>query len=431
MEAVRDKRVLVIGGGVAGLQAAHHLASLGVEVLLVEREPGLGGHARFLYRDVPTEERVREWLEKQVEAVVKDPRVEVETNSEVVRVVREEERFRVGLRRRPRFVDPVRCNLCGRCVEACPVEVSKRFEMGLGKRKAIHLPPGAYPRSCLIDEESCLRSRGEDCRLCEEVCPQEAVRYDEEAVEREVEVDAIVVATGFRLFDASKIPQYGYGRYRDVVNNMEFERLLDPEGPTSGEVVRVSDGERPKSVVFLTCIGSRDLKHNAYCCRIGCPVAVKQALSVKERYGEEVEVYVCYIDLRAVGRGVEEYYRRAMEEGVIFIQGQPSEIRPGEGGSLNVELFDSSTGKLLSISGDLVVLETGPSPNVDLAPILGLEVAEDGFYRAEHPKFETSGTGVEGVFLAGTAEAPRNIAETLDHASRTALRVLEYLLGSG
>ncbi len=427
-ETLGDKRVLVVGGGVAGLQVARSLACLGVRTLLVEREPALGGHARFIYRDVPTEDEVWGWLEKLVKSVVENPLIEVETNSEVLESSRERGRFRVRLKRRPRFVDPEKCNLCGKCERACPIEVPRKFEMGLGRRKAIHLPVGAYPKAYLIDEESCLRFRGEDCRLCEEACPRGAVAYGDEAVERAVMVDAVVVATGFRLFDPSKTPQYGYGRYRNVINNMEFERMLNPSGPTSGKVVKVSDGERARSVIFLTCVGSRDLKHNPHCCRVGCPVAIKQALSVKERYGDEVDVYVCYIDLRAVGRGVEEYYRRAMEEGVIFIQGQPSEVRPGEDGRLTVELFDRSTGKLLSIGGDLVVLETGISPNVDLAQILGLEVAGDGFYRVEHLKFETGRTGVEGVFVAGTAEGPKNIAETLDHASKAALNVFEYLL---
>ena len=356
MEALKDRKILVVGGGVAGLQTSLQLASLGIRVHLVEKEQNLGGHASLLSTDAPTGDSIRDWLGEKIESVVGNPNIEVLKNTEVVKAVRDGDGFRVSLRQGP---------------------------------------------------------------------------IKDYAVERGLEVDAIVVATGFNLFDASKMPQYGYGRYKDVINNLEFEGLLDPEGPTSGEIVRLSDGERPRSAVFITCVGSRDVKHNPYCCRIGCAVALKQALSVKERYGRDVEVYVCYIDIRAVGRGVEEYYRKAMEAGVIFIQGQPSEIRPGEGDSLKVELFDSSTGKLLSISGDLIVLATGPSPNVDLASILGLGVAEDGFYEVEHLKFETSTTGVEGVFLAGVAAGPKNIAETLDHASKTTLKVVEYLLRSG
>ena len=338
----------MIGGGIAGLQTSLQLAALGVRVLLVEKEPTLGGHANLLSRDSLTGDSIKEWVGSKVKAVAGTPIIEVATETEVAKAVREGGCFRISLR--------------------------------------------------------------------------------QGSLERGVEADAIVVATGFNLFNASKMPQYGYGRYKNIVNNLEFEELLDSEGTTSGEVLKPSDGKKPRSVVFLTCIGSRDIKHNAYCCRVGCPVALKQALTVKERYGEDIAAYVCYIDMRAVGRGVEGSYRKAMEAGVIFLQGQPSEIRPGEDGFLKVELFEASTGKLLSVNGDLIILVAGLSPNVDLAPVLGLEVAEDGFYRVEHPKFETSTTNVRGIFLAGTAEGPKDIGETLDHASNTAVKVAEFLL---
>lgn len=353
MKALNTKTVLVIGGGVAGLQTSLQLATLGIKVLLVEKEPKLGGHANFLSKDMTTGDSIKEWVAAKIRTVAGNTNIEIATETEVTKTVHEGNLFRVSLRQKT---------------------------------------------------------------------------TKNESVERTVEAHAVVVATGFNLFDASRMPQYGYGRYKDVTNNLEFEELLDPEGPTSGEIVKPSNGKKPRSVVFLTCIGSRDVKHNANCCRIGCPVALKQALSVKEKCGEAVAAYVCYIDIRAVGRGVEESYRKAMEAGVIFLQGQPSEVRPGEDGFLKVELFDSSTGKLLSVNGDLVVLETGLSPNVELAPVLGLEVAEDGFYKVEHPKFETSATNMRGVFLAGTAEGPKDIAETLDHASKTSLMVVGFLL---
>jgi len=348
MEALRDKKVLVVGGGIAGLQASLQLATLGVKVLLVEKQQSLGGHVNLLSRDALTGDSIKEWVRSRIKAVAENPNIEVMTEMEVVKS----------------FYD------------------GSHFKLSLKKKSE----------------------------------------------ERKVEAEAIVVATGFNLFDASKMPQYGYGRYKDVINNLEFEELLDPEGPASGEILKPSDGKRPRSVVFLTCIGSRDVKHNAYCCRIGCPVALKQALTVKERYGENVAVYICYIDMRAVGRGVEESYRKAMKAGVIFLQGQPSEIRPGEDGFLKVELFEASTGKLLSVSGDLIVLVAGLSPNIELAPVFGLDVAEDGLYAVEHPKFETNTTNVRRIFLAGTAEGPKDIAETLDHASKTALKVAEFLL---
>jgi heterodisulfide reductase subunit A len=348
VEALRSRKVLVVGGGIAGLQASLQLAALGVKVLLVEKEQALGGHANLLSKDFLTGDSIREWIGSMTKAVIKNLNIEVFTETEVTKVAREESRFRISLKQK--------------------------------------------------------------------------------AMVRQLETDAVVVATGFNLFDASKMPQYGYGRYKDVINNLEFEEFLDPEGLTKGEVLKPSDGKRPRSVVFLTCIGSRDVKYNSYCCRVGCPVALKQALTVKEQYGEGVAVYVCYIDMRAVGRGVEESYRKAIEAGVIFLQGQPSEVRPGEDGFLKVELFEASTGKLLSVSGDLIVLVAGLSPNVELAPVLGLEVAEDGLYAVEHPKFETSTTNTKGIFLAGTAEGPKDIAETLDHASKTALKVAEFLL---
>jgi len=348
MKALNDKIVLVVGGGVAGLQTSLQLATLGVKVLLVEKEPMLGGHANLLSKDSLTGDSIKEWVGTKIRAVAGNPNIQVATETKVTKSFHDGSRFKVGLRQK--------------------------------------------------------------------------------TDETEVEADAVVVATGFNVFDASRMPQYGYGRYKDVINNLEFERFLDQAGLTSGEIMKPSDGRKPRSVVFLTCIGSRDVKYNANCCRVGCPVALKQALMVKQKYGEDIAVYVCYIDMRAVGRGVEEFYRKAQEAGVLFIQGQPSEVRPSEDRFLEVKLFDSSTGKLLSVNADLIVLVTGLSPNVDLASTLGLEVAEDGFYVVEHPKFETSTTKAKGIFLAGTAEGPKDIAEALDHASQTALKVAEFLL---
>jgi len=355
MEQLKDRNVLIVGGGVAGLHTAFHLSRLGVNVLLVEKQSHLGGHGLLLHEDSLTGDSIKDLVKAKVEAVRGIPGIRVLTNTVVSAATRKGTCFNVTLQKVPEDGDETTLTV--------------------------------------------------------------------------IEADAIVVATGFNLFDASRMRQYGYGRYKDVMNNLDFEKLRDPDGPTGGKVLRPSNGKAPRSIVFITCVGSRDVKHSTNCCRIGCPVTLSQALSIKKGHGGDTEVYVCYIDIRAVGRGVEESYRKAMEAEVIFIQGQPSEIRPGDDGSLRVEIFDESTGKLLSLSGDLIVLATGISPNTELSETLGLDIDQDGFYRTEHSKFETCTMSVPGIFLAGAAEGPKDIGETLIHASRTALKVVEYLAG--
>jgi len=246
-------------------------------------------------------------------------------------------------------------------------------------------------------------------------------------VEVEVQADVIIVATGFRQYDAHKLGQYKYGQYRNVVTGLEYEQMLKPAGPTEGKILRPDNGQKPKSVAFILCAGSRDEKHLRYCCNLGCLNAIKHAHLLREQYGKEVDIYVCYIDVRAVTKVGEQFYNRVRDEEVEFIHGQPSEVRQASDGTLTLDVYDQATNKLLSISADLVVLEMGLQPNVEIAQKLGLKLTEDGFVAEKDPQLSVSETNVEGVFLAGAVQQPMHSYQAAVHASAAALRAISAL----
>jgi len=424
-----EKSVLVIGGGIAGLQVASDLAKFGVKVHLVERLPSLGGHVSLLSTIFPTLTNANEILLQKISEVTGHPNVQILTNTEIKKINGTFGDFKIKIVRKPRYVDEKKCIACGKCEKVCPVSVPKEYEMNLSHRKAIYMPLKAFPETYLIDEKNCLHFKGNECKACTDVCSEDAIDFSQAPIDMELKVDAIVLATGFDLFDARKIAQYGYGTYKNVITGLEYERLSHPEGPTNGKIVRVSDRKEPKSVVFLLCVGSRDNKYNTYCCRIGCLNALKHAYILKKQYGDNVDAYICYIDIRASGKGLEEFYQEVRKSGITLIHGQPSDIRPLPDESLNVEIFDTSTHKLLSIVADLVVLETAIIPCTTIQEILNLPLSQYGFFQEKDLKLNTVETVIKGVFLAGTVQGPKNITETLEHASAAALRTIETLIG--
>jgi len=423
-----EKSVLVIGGGIAGLQVASDLARFGVKVYLVERLPSLGGHVSLLSSVFPTLTDANEILSQKISEVTSYSNVQLLTNAEIKEINGTFGNFKIKIVKKPRYVNEKKCVACGKCVEVCPVSIPKEYEMGLSRRKAIYMPPKAFPETYLIDENYCLRFKGNECKACVEVCPENAIDFSQTSIDVELKVDIIVLATGFDLFDARKIAQYGYGTYKNVITGLEYERLSHPEGPTNGKIVKISDGKEPKSVVFLLCVGSRDKKYHTYCCRIGCANALKHAYILKKQYGDNVDAYICYIDIRTVGKGLEEFYQEVRRSGITLIHGQPSEIRPLPNGSLNVEIFDPSTHKLLSVISDLVVLETAITPCTAVRKVLDLPLSQYGFFQEKNMKLNTVETPIKGVFLAGTSQAPKNITETIEHASMAALKIIETLI---
>ncbi|KPV63784.1 MAG: CoB--CoM heterodisulfide reductase iron-sulfur subunit A [Candidatus Bathyarchaeota archaeon BA1] len=238
----------------------------------------------------------------------------------------------------------------------------------------------------------------------------------------------IIVATGFKPYDAEKKGQFKYGVCRNVIAGLEYERLCSPNGPTNGRIVRIDNGERPRSVAYILCVGSREVQNHSYCCRVGCINALKHVYLLKGQYGNEVDTYICYTDMRAVGRRAEEFYRRVRESEVNLIHGEPSEVRELPDRSLTIDVYDKATSKLLSITADLIVLEAGLEPETDLQKTLGISLGEDGFFKEAHPSLATNEAPIRGIFLAGTTQQPMNIAETVAHASAAAMKALISIL---
>ncbi len=419
---------LVIGAGVAGLQVAIDLANMGVHVHLVEKEPRLGGHVPLLHQVFPTQENPEELVKQILEKIPNNPNITVLPYSEIESVQGSPGSFKADTVKKPRYVDVTKCTNCGACEAVCPVEVPFKFEMNLRTRKAIYLPrPFPTPAKYLIDKKTCLYFKDKSCHACQDACPEGAVVYDQKPSREALSVEVLVLATGFSQYAPQKVGQYGHGIYPDVIAGMEYERLSSSTGPTGGKILRPSNKAKPKSVVFVLCVGSRDEKHLRYCCNIGCLNSVNHAYHLKQQYGEDVDAYICYTDVRAVTKHGEQFYQKARASGVEFIHGQPSEVRQASDGSLTLDVYDQATSKLLSITADLVVLEMGLKPRINLSEKLGLTLDEDDFFQEKHPQLASSEASIDGVFLAGAVQQPMHIHEALVHASAAAMRALSRL----
>ncbi len=435
LEPLPEKRVpvtpaaLVVGGGIAGIQASLNLARAGYQVWLVEREPSIGGHMAQLDKTFPTLDCSACILAPKMVEAARHPRIELLTSSEVVEVEGYVGNFRVKVSKKPRYVDIDACTGCGECAEACGMrKVPSEFEAGLANRSAIHIPfPQAVPLAAVVDPESCLLfTHGKCNRKCLEACSPGAIDLDQKEEMVELEVGAVVLATGFDLFDAAAMPQYGYGRYPDVISGLEFERLSSPNGPTGGRIL-TKDGSEPQAIAFLHCIGSRDENHHPYCSRICCMYNLKQAHLAREKTA--ARVYQFYIDLMAFGQGYQEFYQRVREEGVVFTRGKCSEVVQS-GGRLRVMAEDTLLGRPLQVEVDMVVLGTAVEPRPgaeELARVFGVARDRDGFFSEAHPKLRPVETCVGGVFIAGCCQGPRDIPDTVAQASAAAAEALALL----
>ena len=422
-----NKRAMVVGAGIAGIQAALDIANAGYEVVLVEKEPSIGGHMAQLSETFPTLDCSQCILTPRTVEAGRHPNIKLYSYSEVDAVSGYVGNFKARIRQKPRYVDFDACTGCGLCMEKCPGRAESDFERGLDKRKAIYrLLPQAVPNRPVIDPEACIYLQKGKCGVCAKVCPTEAIRYDDEEKFVEEEVGAIVLATGYELIDPDKMPNYGVGRVPDVIDGLAFERLLSASGPTQGEVKRPSDGKAPKKVVFVQCAGSRDQEHGVpYCSKICCMYTAKQAILYKHRV-HDGEAFVCYIDVRTPGKGFEEFYKRATDEGVTYIRGKVSKIfRRGQ--KTVVWTTDTLAGKKVELEADLVVLATAVVANPDgvrLAKELKLQLDEHGFQTEAHPKLRPVETLTGGFFLAGVGQGPKDIPETVAQASAAAAKVM-------
>jgi heterodisulfide reductase subunit A len=430
------RRALVVGGGVAGVRAALDIANAGHPVVLVEKQPSIGGNMARLSETFPTLDCSQCILTPLMVEVSRHPNIELLTYAEVAEVSGYVGNFKARIRQRPRFVT-ADCTGCGDCVAACPVSVPSEFDRGLAWRKAIYIPfPQAVPTRYTLDADACLNAGQEgktgyrvlSCERCADACLPRAIDYDQKEIVFEREVGAIVVATGYELWDATQGREYAWGKHPDVVDGLEFERLLSASGPTGGEVRRPSDGKPVKKVAFLQCVGSRDRKGGVpYCSRVCCMVTAKHALLFKHKV-HDGEATVFFMDVRAAGKGYEEFVTRVREEErVLYVRGRVSQVLP-LGGRLRVQGVDTLSGRNVEVDADLVVLATALVPgDRDLARKLRIATDPHGFLQEAHPKLRPVETLTAGIYLAGAAHAPKDIPDTVAQASAAASKALELL----
>lgn len=429
-----ERRALVIGGGVSGIQAALDLSDMGFEVYLVEREPSIGGRMAQLDKTFPTLDCSICILGPLMVDVSRRPNVKLLAYSEVERVDGYVGNFRVTVIRRPQYVDPSKCNACGECAKVCPVEVPNEFEAGLGWRKAIYTPfPQAVPASYVLDDKNCLGLVPLACSKCKEACDEsgaQAINYDARPDIIEFKVGTIIVATGYDLLDASAIREYGYGEYPNVMTCLELERMINAAGPTGGKVIRPSDGKTPKRVAFIQCVGSRDERWRGYCSGFCCMYTIKNAILLKDHY-PDLEITIFYIDMRTTFKGYEEFYRRARELGVKFIRGKPAEVSEDPNtGNLVVCSENQLTGKAMSLEADLVVLSQSAVPRVGtdkLTRTLNITTDGSGFLLEAHPKLKPIDTSTSGIFICGSAQGPKDIPFSVAQGSAAASRAARIL----
>ena len=428
------KKALVIGGGISGMQAALDIANSGYEVVLVEKTSSIGGRMSQLSETFPTLDCASCILTPKTVEVGHHPNIKLLTYSEVEAVEGYLGNFKVKIRRKTAFVDWDKCTGCGLCSEKCPTKVPSEFERYMGPRKAIYIPfPQAVPKKPIIDSENCIYFKTGKCRLCEKQCPTGAIDYNQKEKFIEENVGVIIVATGYDLLSKESIGEYGYGKYKDVIDGLQFERLLSASGPTSGEIKRPSDGKIPKEVVFVQCVGSRDPEHGMpYCSKFCCMYTAKHALLYKHVV-HDGQAYVFYIDIRSGGKGYEEFVQRAIEdEKILYLRGKVSRIfqDSGDDGKLIVWGVDTLTGKKIEIAADMVVLAMAAVPNVgvkELAKKLKISTDAHGFITEAHPKLRPVETLTAGIFLTGCAQAPKDIPETVAQASGAAARAITIL----
>ncbi len=424
------RRALVIGAGIAGIQASLDIANAGYEVILVERNPSIGGHMIQLSETFPTLDCSQCILTPKMVEVARHPKIQILAYSEIQEISGYVGNFNVKILKKPRYVFEDKCTLCEKCIEVCPVVVKNEFENNLVVRKAIYLPfPQAIPSTYTIDIEKCPGFLPIACGKCAEVCEPKAIDFDMQEEIIEEKIGAIVVATGYDLYPIEKIGEYGSGKYEDVMDGLQFERLLSATGPTEGEIRRLSDNKIPKRIVFVSCVGSRDPeKHLPYCSKICCMYMAKHAMLYKHKVPDG-EAIIFYIDIRAGGKGYEEFVTRAQEEdGVLYIRGKVSKIFKDSDGKLIAWGADTLLGKQVEIECDMVVLSMAIVPGKGIKDLMSkLKISSDmhGFLSEAHPKLRPVESISAGFFFAGCAQAPKDVPETVAQASGAASKVTD------
>lgn len=424
-----NKRVLVIGAGVAGMQSALDCADGGLETVIVEKSPSVGGMMSRLDKTFPTIDCSICILGPKMVDVAQHEKITLHAYSEVEEVKGYVGNYTVKIRKKATYVDWKKCTGCGLCMEKCPTKNAyDHFNFGVAPTKAINIPfPQAIPKKAKIDPTFCRQFTKGKCGVCAKVCPTQAINYEQQDEIITEEVGAIVVASGYGLIGMDKLPEYGGGRYPDVISGIQYERILNASGPTSGHIIRPSDHVEPKTVVFVSCCGSRDKSIGInYCSNFCCMYIAKQAILTKDHVPDS-QSYVFYMDIRSPGKGYDEFTRRAQEEyGVRYIRGRVSRIYP-KGNKMVVRGADTLLGTQVEIEADLVVLATAVTAAEgapQLAEKLHISYDTNGFYVESHPKLRPVETNTSGVYLAGAAQGPKDIPASVGQGSAAAAKVL-------
>ena len=407
-----DKPLLVLGAGIAGITAALEAAEAGGEVLLVEREPYLGGRVARNHLYFPKLCPPLCGLEINLQRLQRNPRIRVLTSTSLVAAERSGSGWRVVLESRPAWIRD-NCTACGECARVCQTTVPDPFNLGMNQVKAVRLPhAAAWPHRYILDHDAC---SPEELEAIRRACPVDAVDLQAQPTRQELEVTAVIVATGWQPYSPARLDNLGAGQLPDVISNVQMERMAAPGGPTDGHIKRLSDGQPPQRVAFVQCAGSRDVTHLPYCSGVCCLASLKQALYVKEQLPDcQVDIY--YIDRRALGRNEDVLTRVEATEGVRLVKGKVGEIKPAADGKLSLRLEDVEAGRLVDASADLVVLATGMVPNlaVDGLP-LEIPLDDDGFARDDESA---------RIFAAGVARRPEEVAASTRDATGAAAKAL-------
>ena len=418
---------LVIGGGVAGIQAALDLADAGHQVYLVEKQPSVGGIMARLDKTFPTMDCSICVLGPKMMDVGRHPRIKLMAYSEVEEISGYVGNFKVRVRKKARYVDETECNLCGKCVEVCPVVLPDEFQQGFSSRKAAYIPfPQAVPSSYLIDMEHCLGNNPITCGKCIDVCEKECIELNMQDELVEIDVGVIIAATGMDIYDPTALDEYGYTRFENVITTIEFERLICGGGPTEGRLVRPSDLQPPKRIGFIQCVGSRtENRGNPYCSNVCCMNTIKDSLLINEHY-PDTEIYVFYMDIRAYGKGFEDLFRRSKEVGVRYIRGLPGEVTEDpETRNLKLRVENTTTSRVEEHELDMVVLSVGLQPSEDLkhlTTMINVSQTADGFVMEAHPKLRPVDAPTPGIFFAGSVESPKDIKDSVTQAGAAVAR---------
>lgn len=433
-----SKDALVIGGGVAGIQAALDLGDRGLQVHLVEKKPSIGGTMALLDKTFPTNDCSICILAPKMNECAAHPNITVHAYSEVQSIEGKPGNFKVKVLKKARLVDETKCTGCGDCMEKCPKKVPNEYNENLDERKAIYLPfPQAVPRKATIDREHCMYVLKGRCGLCKEVCKAGAIDFEQKDQEITLEVGAVIIAIGLSTYDPSSLTEYGYGKYSNVHTSMEYERLICASGPTGGHLECEPDKRHPKRMAFILCVGARDIRPEGcpYCCSVCCMLSTKDAMLAREHY-DDIESFIFYSDLRTFGKGAYEYAERAKKDySVTYIHGKPGEIRENrETGELDIVYIDEATGKIKILKADFVVLSTAIMPSEDtkkLAEVLGVEAEANGFIKSPNCQTEPVDTTRHGIFVAGYCESPKDVTESVYQASGAAARAAETIYRFG